>query len=229
MSDSSEPDNHTHDQYTYYQSISQLPQSPQVSRYSQGFPSPVPSRSRASSIANSELYEEMNPSEAASDDGHQTPLLKPPKSQPRPQPQPRLQPQPPPSHVQSRNKDEKHAAAAKESAVIDQSSRADSRNDDENDHSIYRPPREVPPVVLDVVVVDKQLRRLTYIPICFVLLRLWGTINVIKDILVGSSDHFFVVDVLEAFGDQAQGLVHSLIFVFTHQGVRNALYQKWKG
>ena len=73
--------------------------------------------------------------------------------------------------------------------------------------------------------VEVQLTRLSLIPIAFVILRLWGTFNVVKD-MIDPGYHVFAVDLLEAFGDQAQALVHSILLVFTHEGVRLGLFGK---
>jgi len=73
-----------------------------------------------------------------------------------------------------------------------------------------------------------QITRLQLIPIIFVLLRFWGSVNVIKD-CINPKLHLFIIDLLEAIGDQAQAFVHGLFFVFAHQGVRQALRLRWLG
>lgn len=75
--------------------------------------------------------------------------------------------------------------------------------------------------------IDGQLRRLVLVPILFVLLRTWGSINVVRDVALRSgADRVFWVDLLESFGDQAQAAVHCALLVFGHTGVRKALWQR---
>lgn len=71
--------------------------------------------------------------------------------------------------------------------------------------------------------IGTQLTRLSLVPAAFVLLRVPGSVNVVKDI-VDRDKSLFVVDLLEAFGDQAQAAVHCALLVLGHDGVRKALW-----
>lgn len=86
----------------------------------------------------------------------------------------------------------------------------------------------VPPTPkVDVGQVNTQLARLSVIPVVFVILRLWGSINVIKDV-IAPDYHFFAVDVIEAFGDQAQAAVYCVVLVLANKQVRDGLRVWWR-
>jgi hypothetical protein len=70
--------------------------------------------------------------------------------------------------------------------------------------------------------VRAQFRLLTVVPVAYVLLRVWGSVNVVKD-LTRPDAHWFAMDALEAVGDQAQGAVHGLVFVALQPATRRAL------
>jgi len=63
---------------------------------------------------------------------------------------------------------------------------------------------------------DEQLKRLAWIPIAFVIIRFWGSINAIKDV-VAPDVQWFPIDVLQSIGDVSQGFIHGVIFVFTNR------------
>jgi len=68
---------------------------------------------------------------------------------------------------------------------------------------------------------DEQTKRLKWIPISFVVIRVFGSLNAVKDIFSPDTS-WFIVNVLEAIGDQAQGFIHGILFVYT-----NETFQQW--
>jgi len=73
---------------------------------------------------------------------------------------------------------------------------------------------------------DEQLKRLAWIPIAFVIIRFWGSINAIKDV-VAPDVQWFPIDVLQAIGDASQGFIHGVIFVFINRHFRRKVSQIW--
>jgi len=67
----------------------------------------------------------------------------------------------------------------------------------------------------------QKAKRLLWIPIAFIILRLFGSINAIKDV-ISPDTSWFVLNVLEAIGDQSQGTVHGIVFVLI-----NKTFQRW--
>jgi len=72
---------------------------------------------------------------------------------------------------------------------------------------------------------DEQLTRLAWIPIAFVIIRFWGSLNAIKDVFSPDTS-WFLVNLLQAIGDQAQGFIHGMIFVFTNQHFKRR-FKRW--
>ena len=60
-------------------------------------------------------------------------------------------------------------------------------------------------------------------------IRLPGSVNVLKDAVSRGQHSWFAVDALEAVGDQAQAAVHAALFVIGHAGARDGLRQWWRG
>jgi len=68
---------------------------------------------------------------------------------------------------------------------------------------------------------DSQLKRMTWVPIAFVIIKSPGMANAIKDIF-WPDYHPFFLNILQAIGDQAQATVHSILFVYTNHNFRGA-------
>jgi len=72
---------------------------------------------------------------------------------------------------------------------------------------------------------EARTRKFIFIPIVFVLLRVWGTVNRGYQMLAGTEEGLSGFNQLQALGDPAQGFVNALFFGILTQPVRRS----WRG
>lgn len=63
-------------------------------------------------------------------------------------------------------------------------------------------------------------RKLAFVPLVFVLLRVWGTVRTLMD-LAGASSNYYGLILLQAIGDCGQGFANGILFCFLTKRVRD--------